>query len=781
MPQQDLFEKELGQRRLDQRAIIGNLAEVIVALDKNSRKTTTITKKLKESSSILASIQRLQEDTYNEVSKFTTLFGKNDTAISIKKSLFGRFISDEMKRQLSSALNVKDLGGGGRGIFGAALTGMLGKGASGIFRVLLGSLLKNPFILGTAAAIGGLAYLNNKVGQTYTEAVGGRENAIRNTDMHDRILAGDYSDFQKLTEGQNTGSKTEYADLSAFKDRGSRNINPGNVKGSDYLGQVGRDEKGHAIFATKEAGVAGIVDRLYRYNKDKEKGDGLSGKKTIREIMYTYAPPSDNNNTERYIASISKNLGISPDQQIDFKKNPELLKPFVKMIMRNESPGVKAYSEAEIDKGIEIGADRALLGKEAAREKHQAYLTPRNNTIRRAGEQVLADSLGENLKGDLNENLFAATQNAQGRIRYGYGSKNIKSGSIDCSGWVQTALKKARAPDNVVQQVVGKSAAAQVIDTGKSTGTLKATNSVLEGNIKEGQLIGVRNNTSRQGNIGHVGIIVRNPETGELGVSHSSSSKGVVWQPLATFQRNFGKYGFYTSDPLVASREIKEDEKQREESQKQTTALASNTKQGTTEIASALSGTAPESIQSSTQGFNEPIKVSSPEVSTASIDNTSSPKNNLLADNTIPNPANEDTYKQASSLLGNQDIGHKLFESKKKNEAASILPLSSSLSISGSRVTADGLLLQSPVNKQEKETKQLKPAPRTIAARTQEKPISGDTTSTQTIVQPIVIQQKQTQPEKPKESITAGNTLPTVVDSPTVLAFQIDPTTPVHA
>lgn len=180
----------------------------------------------------------------------------------------------------------------------------------------------------------------------------------------------------------NAGWKTQYVDLAKFGDRGSKNINPGNVKAasnSDYLGQVGRDDKQHAIFATKEAGVAGLVNRLYRYNKDKTNGDGLSGRKTITDIMSLYAPAHENN-TQQYIKFISDRLGVGANEQIDFRKNPEMLKPFVQAIMKMESPGHKTYTDAQIDKGIEIGQDEVRYGKEEAGRKHAAYLAAGNGT-----------------------------------------------------------------------------------------------------------------------------------------------------------------------------------------------------------------------------------------------------------------------------------------------------------------------------------------------------------------------------------------------------------------
>ena len=753
MPQQELFAREVGLNKRDRVAILGNLAEVLSALSKNSKTTALVRADIKENAELVESIQHLQDTTQEITSdlseRFIDLFGKNDTIFSLKNSRIGKFfseeiknlISDELKKQFKS-LNVEELGGG-RGLSGmgsllgaGGTAGKIGKNLGKLLSFAARGVVSNPYVAGGLAVAGGAAYLSHKAGEAMQRMdTDSQEYYARISDEGSWIS---WEDFQREKA---YSRKTEYADLASFKDRGSRNINPGNVKGSDYLGQVGKDEKGHAIFATKEAGVAGIVDRLYRYNKDKEAGDNLSGKKTIREIMYTYAPPSDNNNTEAYIASISRNLGISPDQQIDFKKNPELLKPFVKMIMKNESPGAKAYSETEIDKGIEIGRDTALLGKEASRQKHQSFLTAKTSSSSYAS----ADT-GGNLSGDLNSKLFSVTKSAEGNIRYGYGSKNINSGSIDCSGWVQTALKKAGAPADVVEKVVGKNAASQVIDTGKSTGTLKTTDDITQSSMKEGQLIGVRNREGRQGGIGHVGIVVRNPETGELGVSHSSSSKGVVWQPLATFQRNFGKHGFYTSDPLVASREIKKEEKAVEtnqrEMQKQNTMLASNSSASSSEVTSALTGTS------------------------ASLPSTNSSTGSIAS-----------ATEPSSSSNAARAIAETNTSSYSKNSLASTDRYSPTLVASLSPKTEKQEHLLTGERKPAQNTPK-----KTVVSKPKEQPIREvASTEKSTVVQPIIIPQKQQPNNNQKETMTAGASLPTRVDSPAVLAFQLDPTTPIHA
>lgn len=386
--------------------------------------------------------------------------------------------------------------------------------------------------------------------------------------------------------------KNTYGDLSQINTLAARNVNPGNVTAlseNSYLGQTGKDKRGFAQFASKEAGVAAIVNRLFRYNGDKKNAsDSIGGKKTIADIIHVYAPPHENN-TKWYIDTVSKQTGIAPNAPIDLRQNPEFVEPLVKVIMQIEdNKGSKTYSNEQVKKGIEIGFSEHVEGKDKAREIYKEYLEPKKDTALADNSQSnsasssLPNNINPSFSYDLNKNndispdtnsyanasdspalqtpmdvinksLYDQTKDATGKLRYGYGSKG-ENGRIDCSGWVQQAIRKAGASPVLLQYIQGRTAAEQVLRTGEVTGTKAALASLTPSNVREGMLVGARNRASREGGIGHVGIVLKNPETGELGVSHSSTSKGVHWQPLAGFNRDFGKNGFIIADPFVAER-----------------------------------------------------------------------------------------------------------------------------------------------------------------------------------------------------------------------------------
>lgn len=759
-----------------------SLATVLAAIESSERErkkdNAKLDTKVEDNVLLTMSIQSLHAKTSRKIEKVSNLMGGGASIQSIKTSPLGKFISEEIKSSLAS-LNAR----------GSRATNAAGTGIGG--RPLIRTAGGVPGATGGPQQMGGFtSNMKSLMKMMLPSALGGAAGGIVGGAIG---ASGGSGGGSGGGLGYTPGEGQKYEDLSAFNDRGSRNTNPGNVKGVGYLGQVGQDEKGHAKFATKEAGVAGVVDRLYRYNQDAKPGDGLSGKQTIRQIMQVYAPASDGNNTEAYIASISKQLGIHPDQKIDFKQNPELLKPFVQTIMKNESPGARAYSEAEINKGIEIGSDKALLGKDVAMQKHAAYLTPSNTPGRRAAETLVAGN-----SGDLNKDLFDATKNAQG-TRYGYGSKNSASGAIDCSGWVNEAMRKAGAPPEVIDQLANRDAANQVINTGRNNNTLQATNNVDSSGMKEGQLIGVRNNGSRLGGVGHVGIVVRNPETGELGVSHSSSSKGVTWQPMAEFQRNFGQNGFLTSDPLAASRQIKKEEQVKKDDEKQTNDLAANTQQAPTEVAAALTGQeAPSTEASKESAPGTPVAAIVPnDAGTQEAPKAEAAKNGPSFVEYLKDVAGVRLTREADYGLGDRAAEHQQgYRDYLKSrglkdpdpdatdnpffaEAKEPTPtLQASLDTSGNKVAEDGTApLQAPSAPQQGTlAPSVTPVVRTAATKQPlyEKPQAPVAQA------PIIIQQAPAQKESKESSPGAGGALPMRVDSVAVLAFQLDPMTPIH-
>jgi hypothetical protein len=90
--------------------------------------------------------------------------------------------------------------------------------------------------------------------------------------------------------------------------RGERNNNPGNLRFDTrwtWQGQVGKDEGNYLIFDTVKNGIRAMTRDLLAKIK--------RGENTITKILNIYAPPSDNNPTQVYIARVSEWSGIAKD------------------------------------------------------------------------------------------------------------------------------------------------------------------------------------------------------------------------------------------------------------------------------------------------------------------------------------------------------------------------------------------------------------------------------------------------------------------------------------
>jgi hypothetical protein len=121
--------------------------------------------------------------------------------------------------------------------------------------------------------------------------------------------------------------------------RGIRNNNPGNL---NYVGQAGATKESgangrFAVFQTAEDGLRALADQLRRY--------GTRGINSVRAIISKFAPASENN-TQAYIGSVSKGLGIGADSALDLN-DPRVLQSLMGAIIKVEN-GKNPYSAEQI-------------------------------------------------------------------------------------------------------------------------------------------------------------------------------------------------------------------------------------------------------------------------------------------------------------------------------------------------------------------------------------------------------------------------------------------------
>ncbi|EMH6405573.1 hypothetical protein [Providencia rettgeri] len=128
--------------------------------------------------------------------------------------------------------------------------------------------------------------------------------------------------------------------------RGERNNNPLNM---NYVGQnnsVLEGGKGarFAKFNTPYDGLSATVSQLLRYYDGKTTGKKLQ---TVEDIIKTWAPSSDNNNTSGYIKSVADDLGVSPSQTLDLR-DPDVMKALMHSMSKVEIGKSLPYSDSLI-------------------------------------------------------------------------------------------------------------------------------------------------------------------------------------------------------------------------------------------------------------------------------------------------------------------------------------------------------------------------------------------------------------------------------------------------
>lgn len=98
--------------------------------------------------------------------------------------------------------------------------------------------------------------------------------------------------------------------VNAATSRGYRNNNPGNIRyltAHAWNGQVDNDN-GYAVFDTPQNGTRALGHQLQAYI--------ARGLVTPTQIIGTWAPPSDGNDTQAYIDDVCSQLSVGPDDDV---------------------------------------------------------------------------------------------------------------------------------------------------------------------------------------------------------------------------------------------------------------------------------------------------------------------------------------------------------------------------------------------------------------------------------------------------------------------------------
>lgn len=113
--------------------------------------------------------------------------------------------------------------------------------------------------------------------------------------------------------------------------RGIRNRNPGNLRHGDKWQGLAEEQTDSAFcqFESMEYGCRALMKTLQTYH-DKH------GLDTIEGIISRWAPTNEND-TESYISSVSKQLDVNSKESLDLEHNPQLYLELAKAIALHEN------------------------------------------------------------------------------------------------------------------------------------------------------------------------------------------------------------------------------------------------------------------------------------------------------------------------------------------------------------------------------------------------------------------------------------------------------------
>lgn len=130
--------------------------------------------------------------------------------------------------------------------------------------------------------------------------------------------------------------------------RGLRNNNPGNIRddGSPWVGLANpRNDGAYLKFTDAVYGIRAMAKIISNYVLI----DGLVP--TVTALISRWAPPGENN-TGAYIADVSAQLGVAPNDPLDLSQD---LPALIAAIIQHEN-GLQPYADATLLQGVNLAA-----------------------------------------------------------------------------------------------------------------------------------------------------------------------------------------------------------------------------------------------------------------------------------------------------------------------------------------------------------------------------------------------------------------------------------------
>ncbi|AFC85921.1 phage tail protein [Frateuria aurantia] len=179
---------------------------------------------------------------------------------------------------------------------------------------------------------------------------------------------------------QVTGLPYEHGRPGPDAPRGIRNNNPLNIR---------HDGGSFNVYATPLDGLTAMAHQFALYYSGRSATAHHEALHSIRQIISTYAPPKDGNDTQAYIADVSKQTGIDPDADLNFA-DPARMQAFMQAVTRHENSGRNPYDNSLFAQAIAnqgaypkaVGVDRGSSSAQLAdgfRKLHELVSTIHGN------------------------------------------------------------------------------------------------------------------------------------------------------------------------------------------------------------------------------------------------------------------------------------------------------------------------------------------------------------------------------------------------------------------
>lgn len=174
--------------------------------------------------------------------------------------------------------------------------------------------------------------------------------------------------------GLNIGGKN--AANRSFRNNNFGNLNFAGQENAMLESQPAKGKARFARFATPEDGFRGLANQISSYSNGTSKAAGYQKLTTVKDIISKWAPPSENN-TAKYIDTVSANLGVKPTDTID-TSNQQVMIKMIRAIATYEGGNPNVSDKMIGDSiGHEDASSHKWVGGTYSKES-QAYMAQKN-------------------------------------------------------------------------------------------------------------------------------------------------------------------------------------------------------------------------------------------------------------------------------------------------------------------------------------------------------------------------------------------------------------------